>query len=32
MVLKRLKLPQFLMVWYELFLHTRMSVGRGAGI
>jgi len=32
MVLKRLKLPQFVMVWHELFLHESMGVGRGAGI
>jgi len=32
MVLKRFKLHQFLMVWHELFLHTSMGVGRGAGI
>ena len=32
MVLKRLKLPQFLMVRHELFRHTSMGVGRGAGI
>jgi len=26
MVLKRLKLPKFLMVWHELFLHTSIWV------
>ena len=29
MVFKHLKLHQFLMVWYERFLHTSMGVGRG---
>jgi len=32
MVLKRLKLPKFLMVWHELVpTHKHMGVGRGAG-
>jgi len=26
MVLKRLKIPKFLMVWHELFLHTSIWV------
>jgi len=32
MVLERLKLPEFLLVWDEHFLHTSMGVGRGAAI
>jgi len=24
-----MKLPNFLMVWHELFVHTSMGVGRG---
>jgi len=33
MMVKRLKLPNFLMVWHERFpTHKHMGVGRGAGI
>jgi len=31
MVIKCLKLPQFLMVWHELFLHTSMGLRKVAG-
>jgi len=32
MVLKRLKLPQFLMVWHEPLFHTSVGVRRGTRI